>query len=157
MDFIDFKLLSLLLKNGRVTHTEVAQQLQLSIPAVTERIKKLEKAAIIQGYTVSLDYQQLGFALTAVVFVTLDHPQYRAHFIQEMQAAGEVLECLHMTGDDDYMLKIVCLNAKHLDYFLSERIKSIQGIMRTRTMIVLSAPKERSVDIPEIIKEGLKQ
>ena len=156
MDALDCNLLSELLKNGRATLTDLAAQFELSIPSITERIKKLEKAKVIQGYAATVDYQQLGFALTAVVFVTLAHPQYRADFIQQVQNTAEVLECLHVTGDDDYMLKVVCVNSKHLDYFLNERIKSIPGIMRTRTIIVLSAPKERAVDIPEVIKEGLK-
>ena len=155
MDSLDIKILSSLLKNSRKTWTELAGQLDLSIPSITERVRKLEEQGIVKGYTAVIDYQNLGFALTAIVFVTLAHPQHRAEFVHKIQSAPAVLECLHVTGDDDYMLKVVCIDSRDLDLFLNDYVKSIQGVIKTRTIIALSEPKSRSLDIPENIK-GLK-
>ena len=155
MDALDIKILSSLLKNSRKTWTELAAQLELSIPSVTERVRKLEEQGIVKGYATVIDYQTLGFSLTAIVFVTLAHPQYRAEFVHKIQSSPAVLECLHVTGDDDYMLKIVCIDCRDLDLFLNDYIKSIPGVLKTRTTIALSEPKCRSLNIPENIR-GLK-
>ena len=156
MDSLDFKITTALLQHGRITWTELASQLSLSIPTVTERVRKLEEQRIITGYAASLDYGELGFALTALIFVTLGQPQQRAGFIKQVQAMSEVLECLHITGDDDYQLKVICRDSKHLDELLSDRIKGIAGVIKTRTMLVLSTQKERTMCIPEVIKKGIK-
>ncbi|MBX9830913.1 Lrp/AsnC family transcriptional regulator [Candidatus Babeliales bacterium] len=157
MDALDFKCLGLLLQDGRTTRTELAAQLSLSIPAVTERIKKLEEQGLIKGYSVILDYEKLGFSIIAMIFVTLTHPQYRGAFIKKIQSAPEVLECLHVTGDDDYMLKVVCVDRSHLEIFLSDYVKAIPGIWKTRTIIALSEPKERSLELLESVKKLAKK
>ena len=154
MDVLDLKIIDALLLNGRATWTELGLQLQLSIPTIAERVKKLEEQGVLQGYRVIVDYGALGFALTALVFVTLAHPKHRAEFIQKINSSAEVLECLHVTGDDDYMLKVVCRDSKHLDMFLNEHLKSIVGVAKTRTIIALSAPKERALGISEVMREG---
>src|SRR5260221_10277493 len=79
-----------------------------------------------------------------------ERPQHRAAFLQRVQELPEVQECHHVAGDDDYWLKVRCLNTQHLDWLLTEQLKAIPGVIRTRTTIVLSTPKETSaVPLPQ--------
>jgi Lrp/AsnC family leucine-responsive transcriptional regulator len=76
------------------------------------------------------------------MFVTLERPHHREAFLTAVQQQAEVQECHHITGDDDYLLKVRCKNTAHLDWLLNERLKRIDGVLRTRTMIALSSAKE---------------
>ncbi|MEP6763787.1 MAG: Lrp/AsnC ligand binding domain-containing protein, partial [Gemmatimonadaceae bacterium] len=80
--------------------------------------------------------------LTAFVNVDLTQSSHRASFVARMKALPEVLECHHVTGDYDYLLKIACRNPLHIDQFLNESIKQGDEVARTRTVIVLGSPKE---------------
>lgn len=153
MDSLDFKILEKLLMSGRITWTELALELGLSIPTITERVRKLEDRKIIQGYSANLDYQRLGFAMKALIFVTLSHPQHQENFIKQIDGIHEIIECSHITGDDDYLFKVICRNCEHLDKILHD-LKLIPGVVRTKTTVVLSDVKNRAVCIPEVIKKG---
>ena len=150
MDLLDLNVISALLKNGRATWTDLASQVGLTSPAVAERVKKLEEQKVIKGYAANVDYRAMGFAVPALVFVTLAQPQHRASFIQFVESCHEVIECMHITGDDDYMIKVICRDTQHLDELLSNGIKSIPGVLKTRTMVILSTQKERAIHIPEV-------
>lgn len=145
MDSIDLKLLQQLMTQGRITWSELAGLLQLSAPATADRVRRLEERGVIQGYTALLNPETVGCGLTAFVAVTLQHPQYRADFVQKIHALPEVMECHHITGEDDYMLKIRCQNTRDLERIISDEIKGIIGILRTRTTVVLSTIKETTI------------
>lgn len=142
MDEIDFKAIEILTTQGRITWAELANALGLSAPATAERVRRLESEGVIRQYAAILGAEELGLNLTAFIAVTLDRPQHRAAFLEQVAQTLEIQECHHVAGDDDYLLKVRCQNTKHLDWLLSERIKGIAGIVRTRTIIVLSTAKE---------------
>jgi Lrp/AsnC family leucine-responsive transcriptional regulator len=144
LDSLDIKILEGLNKNGRVTWSELAHHLQLSSPSIAERVKRLEEKEIIRGYTVKLNYVELGYTMTAFVAVTLEHPKYIANFTKAIQVLSEVEECHHVAGEDDYFLKVRCCTNQHLDEFLNTKLKVISGVARTRTTIALSTIKEES-------------
>lgn len=142
VDDLDSKVLQALLASGRKSWAELAQEIGLSAPATAERVRKLEERGIIKGYTVILDAETLGYTLTAFVAVTLDKPGDRKAFLASVDKLPEVQECHHVAGDYDYLLKVRTKGTRDLDRLLSEDIKGIAGIVRTRTTIVLSTWKE---------------
>lgn len=141
---IDFKVLQYLMAQGRITWSELAGLLELSAPATADRVRRLEDRQVIQGYTALLNPEAVGLNLTAFVAVTLERPEHRAAFLELVQALPEIQECHHVTGDDDYLLKVRCRHTKDLERLISDRLKGLLGILRTRTTIVLSTLKETS-------------
>jgi len=143
-DELDMRALRLLVRQGRMTWAELAQHLELSAPATAERVRRLEERGFISGYGALLDRDALGYGLTAFVAVDLASASHRASFLARMSELPEVLECHHVTGDHDYLLKIACRNPLHIDQLLNEQIKQNDEVARTRTVIVLGSPKESS-------------
>lgn len=147
IDALDYKILNRLIRQARMTWSELAGQLKLSGPSTAERVKRLEEKGIIKGYTARLDYAALGFAITAFVAMTLGHPKHRSVFLKRIEEASEIEECHHIAGEDDYLLKVRCRSTQHLDAVLNETLKTIPGVVRTRTTIVLASPKESVANV----------
>lgn len=154
LDRLDIKTLSLLCQRGRMTWADLAGQLGLSAPAAADRVKRLEDRGIITGYSALLNSESLGLDLTAFIAVTLDQPRHREGFLAAVQASAEILECHHVTGDDDYLLKVRCRHTRALEELITDRIKAIAGVARTRTLIVLSTVKETQVPSLEHLSES---
>jgi Lrp/AsnC family leucine-responsive transcriptional regulator len=142
MDDLDRKALGILQKNGRATWAEVASELELSPPSAADRVRRLEEHGVIQRYTAVVDAEKLGYELTAFVAVGLTKPAHRASFLKVVMAAPEVLECHHIAGDADYLLKVRCRNTRHLDTLLTDVLKGGPAVARTSTTIVLATAKE---------------
>ncbi|PSR24341.1 MAG: Lrp/AsnC family transcriptional regulator [Sulfobacillus benefaciens] len=142
MDTIDFKALSELMMNGRMTWAELGSCLGLSSPATAERVRRLEDQGVIKGFTALVDHEAVGCALTAFVAVSLERPEHRNRFLQKIMEMQEVQECHHVAGEDDYLLKVRCKGTRDLERVVSDTVKSIPGVARTRTTIVMSTPKE---------------
>ncbi|MCC7341586.1 MAG: Lrp/AsnC family transcriptional regulator [Bryobacterales bacterium] len=142
MDELDTKALSLLHQNGRISWAELAQHLHLSAPAAAERVRKLEERGIIRGYGALLDPASFGLGLTAFVAVTLNKCKHRKPFLRAIKKLPEVLECHRVTGEDDYLLKVLVRDTTHLDQLLGESLRAIEGVQRTKTTVVLATLKE---------------
>ncbi len=142
LDDVDLRLLSTLGQRGRATWAELAQLLGLSPPAVAERARKLEERGVIRGYTVLLEPEALGFGLLAFVEVWLEGKAQKEGFLELVATLSEVLECHHIAGDSDYLLKVRCQNTKVLEELVSEKLKGSSAVARTRTTVVLSSSKE---------------
>ncbi len=133
------------MRDARMTWAELAGHLGLSAPAAADHVRRLEQQGVIRGYAALVDPEAVGCELTAFVAVTLERPAHRAAFLQRVQDLPEVQECHHTTGEDDYLLKVRCANARDLERVVSEGIKSLDGIVRTRTSVALSSTKETPV------------
>ena len=144
MDYIDRQILKELISNGRVTLAELSEKLGLSSPSLSERIRKLERKKIIKGFTAIIDPEKTGSPLLSFLAVTLEKPSDRGIFLKLVSDMDEVLECHHIAGDFDYLIKVRCRNTAHLEDIISNRLKSLEGVARTRTMIALSSVKEIS-------------
>ena len=144
---IDSKALILLMRRGRASWAELAKHLRLSPPAAAERVRKLEERGVIRGYSALVSAEALGYPLTAFVAVTLEKLKHRRAFLQRVTAMKEIVECHHVAGDYDYLLKVRSRNTQDLDRVLSEKLKAVAGVARTVTTIVLSTSKE-SVEVP---------
>src|SRR5260370_2536359 len=144
MDSNDSKALAILMGNARTTWAVLGEALGLSAPAAAERIHKMEEAGVIKGYTAIIDPESVGCPLTAFVAVSLASNADRSKFLAGIQRIPEVLECHHVTGDDDYLFKVRCKETVDLDRLLNEVLKSKLGEARTRTTIALKTSKETS-------------
>ncbi len=148
MDHLDIKILKLLQADSRMTVSQISSQINLSIPAVSERLKKLETGGIIQQYTTIINPQCFHKELTAVMFITLERPKFTENFVEFVQNEDEILECNYLAGDYDYALKIITENTATLEKLLN-RIKSVQGVIKTRTIVVLSTVKNQHSIVPQ--------
>lgn len=147
LDALDYKIIKLLSTQGRMTWSELANILRLSPPSTAERVKRLEEKEVIKGYSIKLNYSALGYMVTAFVAATLSHPKFIAEFLEKVDEIDEIEECHHIAGEDDYLLKVRCKTTQHLDEFLNNKLKMIKGVARTRTTIVLSTNKERTLNV----------
>lgn len=142
LDGLDYKIVQYLMVSGRATWAELASILQLSAPGCADRVRRLEERGVIKGYAALIDPQTVGCQMTAFIAVTLERPEHRVPFLQRVHELPEIQECHHVTGDDDYLLKVRCSNTGHLDQVVSDHLKGLPGILRTRTIIALSTLKE---------------
>jgi Lrp/AsnC family leucine-responsive transcriptional regulator len=144
MDAVDIRIVDMLQRNGRATQLELAKAVGLSQPAVAERIRKLEERGVITGYVARVDATELGIDITAFVGVGIEHPKFFDGFTKKVKALDEVLECHRVAGEDSYLLKIKTRNTRTLDRLLVEVLRTIPGVTRTHTTIVLTSMKEES-------------
>lgn len=145
LDSLDYKIIEHLTLNARMTWSELANILGLSPPSTAERVKRLEEKGLITGYSANINYKALGYSVTAFISISLSHPKHIKEFLASIEDMCEVEECHHIAGDDDYLLKVRCKNIDLLDKFLNEKLKILPGILKTRTTIVLSSPKESTI------------
>ena len=144
MDAIDLKILDILQKDGRTSHSEIAKTVGLSAPSVGERIKKLESSGIIRRYVALLDPNKANRPITAFIAVSLDKPIHAKAFIQRIQELEDVLECFHVTGEMDYLLKVRTRSTSALESLISGDLRPLDGVVSTRTSVILSSPKEET-------------
>lgn len=142
IDEIDSGILNCLEKNSRVTASDISKKVSLSIPAVSERIKKMEERGIIEKYTLKIRREAFGLKLLAMTFVNVTGMDNISTFREEIVKYPEVIECLHMAGEYDYLLKILVKDTEEFENFLMNKLKKIRGVDRTNTLIVLSTLKE---------------
>ncbi|MCK6550754.1 Lrp/AsnC family transcriptional regulator [Myxococcota bacterium] len=155
MDRIDARIIELLQADARRTQGDIAQRVGLSQPSVAERIKKLEERGYIRGYTAKVDPRRLGLDITAFVGVGIAHPKYFDSFEKKLAAMPEVQEAHRVAGRDSYLLKIRAQNTHALDEILVGTLRTIPGVTRTQTTIVLQSTKEETfvACAPEVIGE----
>lgn len=141
LDQIDLKILSILQNNGKCHLAEIAREVDLSSPAVMERVKKLEANGVIRSYQAVVDARKIGKDVTAFIGVSVGHQRYTDVFAANMMRQHDVLECHHVTGDESFILKIKTATTDSLEKLLAE-IRSVEGVTRTVTKVVLSTAKE---------------
>jgi DNA-binding Lrp family transcriptional regulator len=144
LDEIDRALLDHLQGDARLSTAELGRRLELSATAIQKRLRKLEENGVIAGYALLVDREALGYDMLCLVQVTLrrHEPQAIASFRAQVKEMAEVLACYHVTGEYDYLLKVIVHNRKHLERFLVETLTPMPGMDKIRTSLVLSAIKE---------------
>jgi Lrp/AsnC family leucine-responsive transcriptional regulator len=151
IDETDLKILEILQKEGRTKRNELAERVGLSLPAVSERLKKLEESGIIAGYYARLNHHMLGKDITAFIVATVDSSRHFPLFLEHANNTPEVLECHAITGDGTHIIKVRTDNTAGLEKLLS-KIQSWQGVIKTTTSVVLSTSKETTqikIQIPK--------
>ncbi|WP_413927173.1 Lrp/AsnC family transcriptional regulator [Clostridioides sp. ES-S-0001-03] len=147
---MDLKIINSLKKNSRASTSEISRQVNLSIPAVSERIKKIEQSNIIQKYTIQINREKTKYKLLAFVFINTDLSKSIEEFKKTMLEYDTVLECHHISGEYDYLIKVLAEDTNELEEFISITLKKIRGIQKANTTIVLSTIKEEINTIKDI-------
>lgn len=143
LDERDREVLRLLQENGRISSAELARRVNLSPPGLQKRLKKLEQSGVIDRYVTLVNREALGLNLLCFAQVALvDYqPECVSNFCVRVQELPEVLECHHLTGEFDYLLKLIVTNPQHLEKLLREKITQIPGVDKIKTNIVLNEVK----------------
>jgi Lrp/AsnC family leucine-responsive transcriptional regulator len=144
MDAIDVEILKILQSEARTKLNELAEKVDLSIPAVSERLRKLEESGIIQAYHAVLDPHKIGLEITAFIVVISESSTHFPQILRRASANAEVLECHAITGEGSHILKVRTRNTVTLEKLLSQ-IQAWPGVVSTRTSVVLSTAKETSI------------
>ncbi len=134
---IDRKICTLLQSSARLQLSHIAEQVGLSVAAVSEHVRKLEEQGIIKGYHAYLQADDFGFDVTAYVFIDIESSVYYEQFISDCKNMSEILECHAITGNASHLLKIRTKNTASLERLLSS-LQQIPGVKRTITNLVLS-------------------
>ena len=141
MDEKDKLILSLLQKDGRMTASEMAGKVDLSVPAVTERIRKLTEGSVLKEFRAVVDAKKVGYDVTAYILLDMSSSNSYGDMVQYAQDNDEVLECHSITGEGSHILKVRTHDTSSLESLL-RNIQSWPGVIRTHTMIVMSTFKE---------------
>ncbi|MCP4363451.1 MAG: Lrp/AsnC family transcriptional regulator [Chloroflexi bacterium] len=143
LDDVDKAILDVLQCNGRVSNVELARQVNLSPPATHARLRRLEQQGFVRDYVALLDREQIGYDLLCFVQVSLMVHQLDQvqQFRNAVEAMPEVLECHHITGEYDYLLKVILHNRADLERFVVNQLTPLSGVARIYTSLVLTEVK----------------
>jgi len=147
IDEIDAKILRLLQGKGRMKRNRIAEEVGLSVPSVSERMRKLEERGIITGYHAIVNAKRMHIDITAFIRVMVENSDDYPQFVEEASLLEEVLEVHSVTGDGSHILKVRTKNTTTLEQLLAN-LQSWPSVHGTSTSIVLSTYKEtRSLEI----------
>ena len=150
LDPKDKKLLVLLQNDAKKTTKELASELDLSVTAVFERIKKLEKQQIIKRYVALLNPEKIqkNFIVLCHVKLVQHKKEYISQFEKEITQIPEVLECFHVSGDSDYILKICVKDIQEYREFMVSKLTNLQHIASTQSSFMIKEVKNSTVIEP---------
>ncbi len=147
LDDLDIKVLKILQKEGRTKRNELADAAGLSIPAISERLHKLEEKKVIDGYYTKLNRKAFGYDIMAYILVMMESSKHYKSLISHVEKLPQILECHSVLGEGSHLLKAISKNTEALEKLLSE-IQSWPGVTATKTTFVLSTLKETTeIDI----------
>lgn len=143
LDSIDLQVLDILQNEGRITNAELASRVGLTPAPMLARVNKLEERGYIRRYVALLDPVGVGLNVTAFVSVILHaHGRESATaFLSALSEIPEVVECHHIAGQEDYLLKVMAASPSDYERLVLEKITAIPAVQRVKTTIVLSTPK----------------
>ena len=147
VDTIDRKIIKLLQQDGKMRIKEIAARLGLTNTPIFDRIKRLETEGIITGYTARVNRSKLGFQLIAFCSVSFDQHQRELiqNFEEDIARLDEVLECYHIAGMFDYLLKVLVVDMDQYQQFITEKLASIKYIGKVQSSFVMTEVKQQQV------------
>lgn len=154
LDKIDRKILEILQSNAKITNAQLSKEIGLSPAPTLERVKKLETSGIIQSYHAVLDPDKIGLGVSTFVMVNLKgHNRTNIdNFLEEINKIDEVIECHHVTGTGDFMLKIIAHDIASYQKLMLEKVTDIKEVDNMQSLVILSTFKDRKVmPLPETI------
>ena len=141
-DDIDRQILIKLQQNGRKTASEIAKELNLTVPTITERIRKLQEGSVIKAFQAIIDPRSVGLDVTAIITVISSSSDKHKNVIEKVKETPEVIQCFSTTGMGSLMLWVATENSQTLEELL-RNIQSWPNVTRTETQVILSAYKTR--------------
>jgi len=151
LDPIDKKIIELLQTNSNITNAQLAQEIGLSPAPTLERVKKLEQQDVIKSYHAVVDLASVGIGVTTIVMVTLKghNKDNIEKFTKSIDLIPEVVECHHVLGNADFILKIVAVDIPAYQKLMLEKITNIEGVDNLQSTVILSTFKDsRVVPLP---------
>lgn len=147
LDQIDRKVLEILQTNAKITNAQLSKEIGLSPAPTLERVKKLETSGIIQSYHAQLNRERVGLGVTTFVQVSLvgHKKQVTESFVNAVREIPEIIECHHITGSGDFLLKVIAKDISSYQELMLEKINEIEEVANTQTMVILSTFKESKV------------
>mgnify|MGYP001307523847 FL=1 len=143
LDETDIQILKALQKDGRDSASHIAEKVNVSVPTVTERIRKLQESGVILGFQTAIDPSSIGLDVTAIITIISGSSQYYKEVTIAAEETPEVVQCFSTTGNGSHMLYVVTKNSNTLEELL-RKIQSWPGVVRTETQIILSSYKPGS-------------
>ncbi len=158
LDAIDIQILDILQQEGRITNADLASRVGLTPAPMLARVHKLEERGFIRRYVALLDPVGVGLSVTAFMSVILhQHGQETSRaFLEALEEIPEVVECHHIAGNEDYLLKVVASSPLDYERLVLEKITAIPYVQRVKTTFVLSTPKSVT-QIPIRVPEKQKK
>lgn len=156
LDKFDLAILGVLQRDARASLQDISNQVGLSSTPCWNRIKRLEKDGVIQGYTVKIDPAAVGLQDTVIVQLTLEsHSDETLYdFGQALREIPEVLEAYLVSGDYDYYIRIAVQDTRDYERLLRERLYKIPGIRHSKSSFVLRSLKESPLPLPKVVGKG---
>lgn len=147
LDDIDRKILKILQERGRISNIDLSKEITLSPAPTLERVRKLEKQRIIEGYHAQVNLAKMGITIKAFIQITLIHQQENNihRFIEAVMHIPEVMECNQVTGDYDYQLKVYTSDIGALDRLITEKVSKLPEVGQIKSHIILSEIKHSRV------------
>ena len=147
IDGIDKIIIKRLVKDARTPVLSIAREVGISGAAIHQRLKKLEKSQLIEGYKMIINPKSLGYTTTAFVGVFLDSSSLYSSAIKRLKDIPEIVESHYTTGNYAVFIKILCKNKEDLMHLLNKDIQNIKGVSRTETFISLDQQIDRQISI----------
>lgn len=143
MDNYDLSILRHLQVDGRISNLQLAEKIHLSPPQTLRRVRALEEANVIRAYTAQVSPEAIGLGVMAFVSLSLDREQYRnvREIERNLMAFPDIIECHTISGDFDYLLKVVASDLKGLSQFLTDKLMQVPGVGNLRSMICMEEIK----------------
>jgi Lrp/AsnC family transcriptional regulator, leucine-responsive regulatory protein len=147
IDKLDSHILQILQENSKITNLELSKRIGLSPAPTLERVKKLETNGIIESYHAKVSPQALGLQVRTFVLVSLAWQKENAleNFMKQIEEIDEISECYIITGDADFLLKIICKDLSSYEKLLFKTLSQIEQIERLKTLMTLSVVKDKKV------------
>ncbi len=143
MDVYDRSILRYLQQDGRMSNLSLAERIHLSAPQTLRRVRTLEEKGVIRSYTAQVAHEAVGLGVMAFVNLSLDREQFRnvREVERQLMAFPNIIECHTISGDFDYILKVVAGDLKSLSQFLTDTLMQVPGVASLRSMICMEEIK----------------
>lgn len=147
LDKIDHNILEILQSRGKITNAQLSKEVGLSPAPTLERVKKLETSGIIESYHAQLNRRKIGLGVMTFVQVTLSGHRKAVTdlFIETVNAVPEIVECHHVTGSCDFLLKVISEDMDAYQRLITDTVNEIEVVASTQTMVILSTIKNSKV------------
>tara|TARA_Y100001934_G_C11948969_1_gene583946 strand:- start:50 stop:508 length:459 start_codon:yes stop_codon:yes gene_type:complete len=144
LDDIDKQILIELQNSGRESASNIAEKINVSVPTITERIRKLQDLGVITGFQAIVDSSMLGLDVTAIITIISGSSQYYKDVTISAEETPEIVQCFSTTGNGSHTLLVITKNSNTLEELL-RKIQSWPGVIRTETQLVLSSYKNGTI------------
>ena len=143
-DKIDLRIIKILQENSKITNLDLSKKIGLSPAPTLERVKKLESSGIIKSYHAMIDTQAIGLSVKTFVLVSLAWQKENAlnAFLDKIKQISEITECYIITGEADFLIKIICKDIPTYEKLLFKTLSQIEEIERLKTLMTLSTVKD---------------